>query len=458
MRGLALGSAFLLPAPACAASGAPVPGPIWSLPFIGVLLSIALMPIFAPRFWHRRMGSVALGWSAALLVPLAFTSGIHTAAEAAWHAILIEYLPFVTLLLALYTAAGGILVRGGPIGSPAGNTGLLVIGTMLAGVMGTTGAAMVLIHPLLHANAHRTRKTHLVVFFIALVANAGGATTPLGDPPLYLGFLHGVPFFWPVTHLAAPLIVLAIPLLIAFFWLDRRLAAADPSPGRRERFHVRGLPNIALIAVAVATVLVTGMWRPGEVVLLGQTVGIARLTGDAVFLAVTLASIAVTPRAVRQGNMFSWHPMAEVATLFAAIFITIGPVLAMLEAGLEGPLAPVLRLTANASGEPLPLAYFWLTGLLSAFLDNAPTYLVFFELAGGDPVYLTGPLNHVLTAISAGAVFFGALTYIGNAPNMMLRAIASHRGVRMPGFFGYMGLSAILLLPGFLLLSWVFFR
>jgi Na+/H+ antiporter NhaD/arsenite permease-like protein len=261
-----------------------------------------------------------------------------------------------------------------------------------------------------------------------------------------------------VTHLAAPLIVLAIPLLIAFFWLDRRLAAADPSPGRRERFHVRGLPNIALIAVAVATVLVTGMWRPGEVVLLGQTVGIARLTGDAVFLAVTLASIAVTPRAVRQGNMFSWHPMAEVATLFAAIFITIGPVLAMLEAGLEGPLAPVLRLTANASGEPLPLAYFWLTGLLSAFLDNAPTYLVFFELAGGDPVYLTGPLNHVLTAISAGAVFFGALTYIGNAPNMMLRAIASHRGVRMPGFFGYMGLSAILLLPGFLLLSWVFFR
>jgi Na+/H+ antiporter NhaD/arsenite permease-like protein len=311
---------------------------------------------------------------------------------------------------------------------------------------------------LLHANAHRTRRTHLVVFFIALVANAGGATTPLGDPPLYLGFLHGVPFFWPVTHLAAPLIVLAIPLLIAFFWLDRRLAAADPSPGRRERFHVRGLPNIALIAVAVATVLVTGMWRPGEVVLLGQTVGIARLTGDAVFLAVTLASIAVTPRAVRQGNMFSWHPMAEVATLFAAIFITIGPVLAMLEAGLEGPLAPVLRLTANASGEPLPLAYFWLTGLLSAFLDNAPTYLVFFELAGGDPVYLTGPLNHVLTAISAGAVFFGALTYIGNAPNMMLRAIASHRGVRMPGFFGYMGLSAILLLPGFLLLSWVFFR
>ncbi len=458
MRGLALGSALLAPAPAWAASAGPVPDPIWSLPFVGVLLSIALIPIFAPRFWHRRMGSVALAWSAALLVPLGSTSGLGAAAASAWQAILIEYLPFVMLLLALYTAAGGILVRGGPVGSPAGNTGLLAGGMVLAGIMGTTGAAMVLIHPLLSGNAHRTHKMHLVVFFIALVANAGGAMSPLGDPPLYIGFLHGVPFFWPLVHLAAPLLVLSVPLLIAFFWLDRRMAAADPPPGRRERFHVRGWPNIALIGVIVAMVLVAGFWQPGAIVLFGQTVGVARLTGDAVFLAVTLASIVITPRAVRQGNMFSWHPMAEVATLFAAIFITIGPVLAMLEAGLGGPLAPVLRLTANAAGEPVPLAYFWLTGLLSAFLDNAPTYLVFFGLAGGDPVHLTGPLNHVLTAISAGAVFFGALTYIGNAPNMMLRAIASHRGVRMPGFFGYMLLSAMLLLPGFVLLSWVFFR
>src|SRR6185437_3965472 len=166
------------------------------------------------------------------------------------------------------------------------------------------------------------RKTHLVVFFIALVANAGGATTPLGDPPLYIGFLHGVPFFWPLRHLVAPLLVLAVPLLIAFFWLDRRMAAADPPPGNRERFRVRGWPNIALIGVVIALVLVAGVWRPGEIILLGQPVGIARLTGVAVLLAVTLASIAVTPRAVRQGNMFSWHPMAEVATLFAAIFIT----------------------------------------------------------------------------------------------------------------------------------------
>ena len=221
---------------------------------------------------------------------------------------------------------------------------------------------------------------------------------------------------------------------------------------------MRGTANIALIGVVIATVLVSGVWRPGEVMLLGQRLPIARLAGDAVFVGVTLASIAVTPRAVRQANMFTWHPMQEVATLFAAIFVTIGPVLAMLQAGFAGPLAPLLRLTVDGGGHPVPLADFWLPGDRSAFLDNAPTYLVFFGLAGGDPVELTGPLNHILIATSAGAVFFGALTYIGNAPNLMLRAIASHRGVRMPDFFGYMAWSCALLLPAFILLSLLFFR
>ncbi len=457
-RAVLVGSGLLLPTSAIAATADAAPAAAWGMPFLGVLLSIALIPMLAPRFWHRRMGTVALAWSLALLVPMAILSSPAVAAGAVWHALMAEYLPFVTLLLALYTAAGGILVRGAGAGSPAGNVGLLAFGTVLAGVMGTTGAAMVLIHPLLASNAHRTRKTHLVVFFIALVANAGGATSPLGDPPLYIGFLNGVPFSWPVTHLAMPLAVMAVPILIAFYVLDRRFAAADPPPAERERFHLRGTANIALIGVVIATVLMSGIWRPGEVVLLGQHLEIARLAGDAVFVGVTLASIAITPRAVRQANMFTWHPMQEVATLFAAIFITIGPVLAMLQAGFAGPLAPLLRLTVDADGQPVPLAYFWLTGLLSAFLDNAPTYLVFFGLAGGDPVQLTGPLNHILIATSAGAVFFGALTYIGNAPNLMLRAIASHRGVRMPSFFGYMALSCTLLLPAFVLLSLVFFR
>ena len=457
-RAIVLGSGLLLPTSAVAATAGPAPAAFWGAPFLGVLLSIALIPMLAPRFWHRRMGLVAFGWCLALLAPMAIVSGPAAAAEAAWHALTVDYLPFVTLLLALYTAAGGILVRGAGAGSPAGNVGLLGIGTVLAGVMGTTGAATVLIHPLLASNAHRTRKTHLVVFFIALVANAGGAMTPLGDPPLYIGFLNGVPFSWPLTHLALPLAVMAAPMLAVFYVLDRRFAAADPPAAKRERFHLRGTANIALIGVVIATVLVSGIWRPGEVMLLGQRLPIARLASDAVFVAVTLASIAITPRAVRQANMFTWHPMQEVATLFAAIFITIGPVLAMLQAGFAGPLAPLLRLTVDGGGHPVPLAYFWLTGLLSAFLDNAPTYLVFFGLAGGDPVELTGPLNHILIATSAGAVFFGALTYIGNAPNLMLRAIASHRGVRMPDFFGYMAWSCSLLLPAFILLSLLFFR
>jgi Na+/H+ antiporter NhaD/arsenite permease-like protein len=455
-RAVLLGSG-LFPTSAVAATIDPAPSVQWGLPFFGVLLSIALIPMLAPRFWHRRMGWVALGWSLALLVPMAVAWSPRHAVAAAWHGIMGEYLPFVALLLALYTAAGGILVRGVGRG-PAANTGLLAAGTLMAGVMGTTGAAMVMIHPLLASNAHRTRKTHLVVFFIALVANAGGATTPLGDPPLYLGYLHGVPFSWPLLHLTLPLIVMALPLLMAFYLLDRRLAAADGAAPARERFRLRGTANIALIGVVLATVLGGGLWHGGEVVLFGLGLERARLAEVAVLLGVTLVSVAVTPRAVRQANMFAWAPMREVAVLFAAIFITIGPVLTMLRAGFSGPLASLLQLTVDAGGHPVPLAYFWLTGLLSAFLDNAPTYLVFFGLAGGDPVQLTGPFNHVLVATSTGAVFFGALTYIGNAPNLMLRAIAAHRGVRMPNFFGYMAWSCLLLLPLFILLSVVFFR
>jgi len=455
--GLAVVAAALLPSVALAAPAGPVPSLAWGIPFAGLLLSVALLPALAPRFWHRRMGAVAAFWCAAVLLPQAVDQGIGAAAAAAWHAILIEYLPFTGLLLALYAAGGGIQLRGGPWGTPAGNTLLLAIGTVLAGVMGTTGAAMVLIHPLLRANAHRARKTHLAIFFIVLVANAGGATTPLGDPPLYVGFLRGVPFSWPLLNLGPLLLLVALPLLAAFFLLDRHFAAGDPPPAR-EHLHIRGWRNIALIGVVVATVILQGVWQPGAVNVFGQEIGLERLVALGILAGVAGLSIALTPLAVRQYNDFSWHPMEEVAKLFAAIFITIGPLMAILHAGMDGPLAPLLRLNTGAAGEPVPLATFWLAGILSAFLDNAPTYLVFFELAGGDAARLTGPLNPSLVALSAGAVFFGALTYIGNAPNMMVRAIAAHRGVRMPGFFGYMLWAGALLLPVFVLLSVVGFR
>lgn len=429
----------------------------WGIPFLGMLASIALFPILAPRFWHRQMGSVAFAWSAVLLVQEAVIIGVRAAAAAAWHAVLVEYLPFVTLLLALYTAGGGVLLRGGTGGTPAGNVAMLVLGMVMGVVMGTTAATMVLIHPLLRANAHRRRKVHLVLFLIVLVANASGALTPLGNPPLYIGLLHGVPFFWPARHLILPLLVLAGLLLAAFYLIDRKLAAGEPPPPRPVPFRIRGWWNVGLIALVVLIVMLQSMGQPRDVVLLGQPVGIGRLAGITLFAIATLVSIRVTPRAVRQGNDFTWHPMAEVAMLFAAIFITIGPVIEMLQAGMAGPLAPLLRLALDAAGQPRPMAYFWLAGLLSAFLDNAPTYLVFLELAGLKPATMSGGDSVVLAAISAGAVFFGGLTYVGNAPNMMLRAIAAHRGVRMPGFFGFMLLSSALLLPVLAVVGVLFF-
>ena len=427
-----------------------------ALPFIGLLASMAAVPIVAPRFWHRRMGSVVLAWSALSLVQVTVVGGVGAAATLAWHALVIEYLPFVALLLALYTTGGGVLLRGGPAGTPHGNTGMLALGMVLGAVMGTTGAAMVLIHPLLRANAHRRRKVHLVLFLIVLVANASGAVTPLGNPPLFIGLLRGVPFFWPARHLIVPLLVVAVPLLGAFYLIDRRLAAAEPSPPKPQRLRLRGWWNIGLILLVVLVVLAQGAVRLGRLILPARATEFGQLGGALVLLVITLVSVRITPRAVRQANDFTWHPMAEVAMLFAAVFITVGPVIGMLQAGANGPLAPLLRLTQDAAGQPRPAVYFWLTGLLSAFLDNAPTYLVFFELAGLRPAALSGADNVVLAAISSGAVFFGGLTYIGNAPNMMLRAIAAHRGVRMPGFFGYMALASCLLLPVLALVGLVF--
>jgi Na+/H+ antiporter NhaD/arsenite permease-like protein len=431
----------------------PAPDVLWAVPFAGMLLSIALFPIVAPRFWHRRMAAVALGWVLVLLVQEALVVGPGVAVAGAWHAVLEEYLPFVTLLLALYTAGGGILLRGGPRGTPIGNTAGLAMATLLGGVMGTIGASMVLINPLLHANAHRKRKVHLVVFFILLAGNAGGALSPLG-PPLYIGLLQGVPFFWPLRYLGPPFALLTVLLLGSFYVLDRYLARTEPPAAKAERPRLRGWANAAMVLLVAGSVVAQGALDLGEVHLFGEPAKGTRLAGIGLCLAVTAVSIAITPRAVRQGNDFSWHPMQEVAVLFAAIFITIEPVIDMLRAGLDGPLAPLLRLTTNAAGAPVPLAFFWLSGVLSAYLDNTPTYLVFFKLAGSDPAARNGL---VLRALSAGAVFFGGLTYIGNAPNLMLRAIASHRGVRMPGFFIFSGYAALALLPVFALMGLLFF-
>ncbi|TDV38433.1 UIT6 family transporter [Paraburkholderia caballeronis] len=438
----------------------------WGLPFAGMLLSIAFFPMLAPAFWHRHFGAVSAGWALAFLLPFAELHGLGVAFAMFVHALVDEYVPFIVLLGTLYTVAGGIHVYGNLHGSPRTNTAILALGTLLASVMGTTGASMLLIRPLLRANDNRRHNVHVVVFFIFLVANAGGLLTPLGDPPLFLGFLNGVGFFWTAQHLALPMLFVCGVLLAMFYALDahyyRRANEArrpflDPTPDSGQ-LGVSGKLNVVLLAGVIGLVLMSGLWKPGiEFPVFGAHVALQNAVRDAGLVALAVISLVFTPRSARKGNDFSWAPIVEVAKLFAGIFTTITPVIVMLRAGEAGAFAGIVQLVNDAPGRPNDAMYFWATGLLSSFLDNAPTYLVFFNLAGGDAQTLMTDGAKTLAAISAGAVLMGANTYIGNAPNFMVKAIAESRGVRMPGFFGYLGWSGALLIPVFVVASWLFF-
>ena len=436
---------------------------LWSLPFAGLLLSIALFPIFAPAFWHHHFGKIALGWALAFLLPCALWLSPADAGNVVVHAMVDEYLPFIVLLFALYTISGGILITGNLHGSPALNTGILALGAACASIMGTTGAAMLLIRPLLRANDNRRHNVHVVVFFIFLVGNIGGGLTPIGDPPLFLGFLKGVSFSWTFQAMLLPVLTACSLLLLAFYLLDsyyyrkEGVLPRDPTPDNA-RLGVQGGFNFLLLAGVVGAVLMSGMWKPGlELNILGVKVGIQNLLRDGMLLGLAGASLAFTSTRIRDGNEFNWDPIAEVGKLFGAIFITMAPAIAILRAGPDGALAQLVGLVSRADGSPIDLMYFWMTGSLSSFLDNAPTYLVFFNLASGDPAQMMTQYSSTLLAISAGAVFMGANSYIGNAPNFMIKAIAEHRGVAMPGFFGYMAWAWVWLFPLFVLLSVLFF-
>ncbi len=437
---------------------------LWALPFAGVLLSMALIPLKAPDFWHHHFGKVTLVWSLAFIVPFALVFGFGMAGAMVLHAAVAEYIPFIVLLTALYTVAGGIHIRGNLHGSPMLNTGLLAIGAALASLMGTTGASMLMIRPLIRANDNRIHRTHIVVFFIFIVANAGGSLTPLGDPPLFLGFLKGVDFFWTVKHIFPETAFLLGSLLALFCaidaWLYRRegVLPVDPTPDTR-RIGFDGRFNFLLLGCIVGLVLLSGVWKSSVVFhVQGIDIGLPGLVRDIGLLAVTAVSLKLTPALVHKANQFSWGPMQEVAKLFAGIFLTIVPVIAMLKAGVDGPFSGVVMAVTRPDGTPDPAMYFWASGLLSSFLDNAPTYLVFFNTAGGDPQLLMTTLAPTLAAISAGSVFMGANTYIGNAPNLMVKAIAEERGVKMPGFFGYMAWSCAVLVPLFILMTFIWFR
>ncbi len=441
--------------------------PLWScIPFACMLLSIALFPLLAPKFWHHHFGKVSAFWAISLGLPFLIAYK-GAAMHEILHIVLADYVPFIILLWALFTISGGILLRGKLRGTPAVNTVIILIGTILASWMGTTGAAMLLIRPFLKANDYRKNRTFMVVFFIFLVANIGGSLTPLGDPPLFLGFLHGVSFFW-TFKIIPHMLFTAIVLLVIYFILDsyhykkEGLTSAPLEEGVKEPLKLEGTYNFLFLGGVIGSVLMSGIVDWGEVNTFGIHRAVQDWVRDGLLILMGILSLVVTSRKLREDNEFTWFPIIEVGYLFIGIFITMVPALLLLKAGLKGDLAFLIAAVKE------PVHYFWVTGTLSSFLDNAPTYLTFFNTALGSfypgmteaqavPLLMTENATY-LKAISAGAVFFGANTYIGNAPNFMVRSIAEEAGTPMPSFFGYMlKYSIVYLVPVFVVVTLIFF-
>lgn len=452
--------------------------PLYSaIPFAGMLLSIALGPVLFPHFWHHHFGKLSAAWAALVAIPLVYTyrgDGISELLTV----IIADYIPFIILLGALFTVGGGILLRTSLKGTTGVNIGFLAIGAFLASWMGTTGAAMLLIRPFLRVNKHRKYRAFMVVFFIFAVANVGGALTPLGDPPLFLGFLHGVPFFW-TLRLILPMLTVLIPLLMIYYVFDKyhlkkeakegnalpqdsepaSIKISEPIPGKK--FEILGGSNFILLAAIIGVVIFSGVVKMNVISVLGVDTGLENIIRNVVLIAIIFLSCRITPKSLRDENEFSWSPILEVTYLFFGIFVTMAPVLAILKSGATGALSFI----TNAVTEPVH--YFFISGALSSFLDNAPTYLTFFNTALGQfyPGMAEAPAvtnllaqnPAYLLAVSAGSVFFGAVTYIGNAPNFMVRSIAEESGVPMPSFFGYMIYSICILLPLFCLVALLYF-
>ena len=432
----------------------------WVFPFAGILLSIAIFPLVAPDFWHHNFGKISAFWAILLIVPFLVKVGFTITLYELLHVGLLEYVPFIILLLALFTISGGVQLKGALVGTPIVNTGIIFIGTALASWMGTTGAAMLLIRPLIRANKERKSKVHVIVFFIFLVANIGGSLTPLGDPPLFLGFLKGVNFFWTTSAMMVPMLFMVFSLLIIFFIFDSYLYKKENIKKVETdiKISIEGSFNLLLLLGVIGSVLLSGFWRPHiEFELFYVHVELQNVIRDILLLTLTFASWKLTSSKIREANEYTWFPIVEVAKLFAGIFVTIIPAIAILKAGTSGALGVVINSVSNQTG-PINYMYFWATGILSSFLDNAPTYLVFFNTAGGDPIQLMGELSQTLLAISAGAVFMGANTYIGNAPNFMVKSISESSGIEMPSFFGYLfKWSLPILFPLFIIVTFLFF-
>ncbi len=442
--------------------------PAWSItPFIGMLLSIALIPLLAPKLWHHHYPKIIAGWSFLFIIPFLHSYG-QEAFQALLHMLVLDYIPFIILLATLFTIGGGIYIHGSFHGSPKVNTLFLGIGTLLASFVGTTGASMLLIRPLIRANHARSYKTHTIVFFIFLVANIGGCLTPLGDPPLFLGFLHGVPFFW-TLNLWKEMFFVAGLLLITYFFLDcfhwekENVEIKKMTTPVNIPLRIDGLKNLFFLIGALLAIVLSGKFHLGEIRFLGISQSIENLLRDGFLLMMLAGSWFSTESKIREENHFSWEPIREVVILFVGIFIAMIPALEILKAGENGALHSIVDLVKT------PSDFFWMTGILSSFLDNAPTYLTFLSTALGKLypgieeqtaiLKLIHENSAFLQAISIGAVFMGANSYIGNAPNFMVKSIAEEANIKMPSFFGYIfRYSLIFLIPIFLIVTYIFFH
>jgi Na+/H+ antiporter NhaD/arsenite permease-like protein len=423
--------------------------PLWSVvPFLVMLLSIAVLPVTVPKFWDHNRNKLAA--SVLLSIPICFLV-IPNQPALLGHS-LVDYFSFVVLIGALYIIAGGIYIRGAFAGTPLVNTLFLGLGALLANVIGTTGASMLLIRPYIRANHRRKHRSHLILFFIFVVSNTGGLLTPLGDPPLFLGFLRGVPFHWTLRLIPQWVFVVGI-LVLGFNLFDQYVFNKEDveTPGAlieevqpKRRLHVEGRRNFIYLLGVMAAAMASGY--------MGWPKGVQ----ESVMIVMALLSWFTTPRRVHEANHFHFHPIAEVAALFLGIFVTMIPALEILNAR-----------AATMTNLEHPWEYFWMSGIISSVLDNAPTYLTFTAMAsgvvGGTAENLSTLAHSVLgdqllRAVSCGAVFMGAITYIGNGPNFMVKSIAERAGVKMPTFGGYMLYSLLILVPLFVAVTLVFFR
>lgn len=427
----------------------------WCMPFILCLLSISFMPLLFKEFWHKYSFATLLTFAIITLVSILVVFSFHDFVHTIVHVLFNDYIPFIVLLLALFVVSSGIYIDFPEAKGPLFNAVFIFIVSHFSGWMGTTGATILFIRPFLRINAHRKNKIHLILFFLFLVSNIGGAVSPLGDPPLFIGYLKGIDFFWFFNHLYKYVFCITLFLctllfvIDAYLWKKEGLDSADMFKVNL-KFNLVGVKNIGLIFAILASVILCSF--KGTFNLFGVEVETASTIRNIIFLAITFISLKFTDDKVRKKNDFTFGPIQEVAEVFIAIFITVVPILNMLAQTKNCPLDFVFKFVAP-NGEFVVNKCFWISGLMSSILDNAPTFLIFFHLIDGNAQVMMTQKAHLLTAISLSTVFMGSLTYIGNAPNFMVKSIATENGVNMPSFLRYMMFSFLILIPIFYLLT-----